>query len=85
MFDGGNPFIEILWQMVYLLWKNDVISAKFRNVTRIFPENIEDGIEMDYDQFLHITYKEIYGALAQLGACLHGMEEVTGSNPVCSI
>lgn len=25
-----------------------------------------------------------FGALAQLGARLHGMEEVTGSNPVCS-
>lgn len=25
------------------------------------------------------------GALAQLGECLHGMQEVTGSSPVCSI
>ncbi len=27
----------------------------------------------------------ILGALAQLGARLHGMEEATGSSPVCSI
>ena len=35
--------------------------------------------------FAYNRMSELLGALAQLGARFHGMEEVTGSNPVCSI
>ena len=44
-------------------------------------------VEKIYHSLYNVIRSEslIDGALAQLGECLHGMQEVVGSSPTCSI